>query len=361
MSVRELVYQAVKGDPTEHRIAAPYMGNYAIKEAGRNLSLCYSDPIKMAEAQLAAHEIFSQDIIVVQSDNYYMAEAFGAPVVHEDNAMPVLVDAVIQKPKDIHALQKVDPTSDGRMPVYIEAIRLIRERMGNDVAIRGCGTGPFVLAGHLCGIERLLVWLVETEQGIEDHKNALCDLFSQGLETLIGFATAQLEAGADIIQLADSLASLQVISPAMYRTYVLPYEKAFFHTMKPLCEKHHAVSLLHICGNNTAVFDDYASTGADIIAIDHAAKLSEAFRIIDNRACIIGNMNPAGVLLSGSVDDVYEEASECLDASHGYRYMLGTGCEVSVATPRDNMKAMLDSVKRYGSGTNSAGGCDDRF
>ncbi len=344
MTGRERVLRAIHGLPTDRPVVAPYMGNYGIRTAGSSLSSCYLDAASMAQAQLKAWNIFGQDVIVVQSDNYYMAEAFGAPVAHAPDAMPVLLDAVVKSPQDVYRLQPVDPSRDGRMPVYIEAVARICDTVSDQVAIRGCGTGPFVLAGHLCGIERLLLWLVETDTGMEDHAKELHHLFSLGLETLVRYATAQLESGATIIQLADSLASLQVISPAMYRSYVFPYEQAFFTRMKPICTKYQAAALLHICGDNTTVFDDYARTGADIIAIDHGAHLADAVRIIANRACIIGNMNPSGVLLSGTPEQVTAEACQCLHTAAGSRYLLGTGCEVAVGTPVANMRAMLATV-----------------
>lgn len=341
MTARQRVLNAVRGMPVDHPAAAPYMGNFAIRFVGMKPSQCHCDPVLMADAQIQAWRFFRQDVIVVQSDNYYMAEAFGAEVIHADDAMPVLKGAVVQRDADVHRLEPVEPRLDGRMPVYIEAIRRIRDAVGENAAIRGCGTGPFVLAGHLCGIERLLVWLAETETGIEDHGDALRRLFGLGLDVLVAFATAQLEAGATIIQLADSLASLQVISPRMYETYVFPYEQAFFSRMRGKCEEYGAVALLHICGDNTRVFGDYVATGADIIAVDHAASLDEAARIIADRACIIGNMNPSGTLLFGTPDEATAEATACLDAMSSHRYLLGTGCEVSVDTPAANMQAML--------------------
>ncbi len=350
MTGRERVLRAIHGLPTDRPVAAPYMGNYGIRTAGSSLSACYLDSTSMAQAQLKAWEIFGQDVIVVQSDNYYMAEAFGAPVEHAPDSMPVLLDAVVKTSEDVYKLEPVDPRRDGRMPVYIEAVARICDKVGDQVAIRGCGTGPFVLAGHLCGIERLLLWLVETDSGMEDHAKELHHIFTIGLETLVQYATAQLESGATIIQLADSLASLAVISPAMYRSYVFPYEQAFFTRMKPICAKYQAAALLHICGDNTTVFEDYALTGADIIAIDHGARLSDAVRIIANRACIIGNMNPSGALLYGTPEEVQNEATLCLKTAAGFRYLLGTGCEVAVGTPVENMRAMLASVRNLGQG-----------
>ncbi|MDY0290188.1 MAG: uroporphyrinogen decarboxylase family protein [Sphaerochaeta sp.] len=347
MRGRERVLNIVRGLSVDYPVAAPYMGNFAIRAAGKNLSECYQHGQALATAQLTAWDIFQQDVIVVQSDNYYMAEAFGATVEYARNAMPILHGAVIEHPGDVKKLEPVNPRTDGRMPVYIEAIARISDKVGDQAAIRGCGTGPFVLAGHLCGIERLLMWMIETDNGLEDHSDALHRLFSVGLETLIQFATAQLEAGATIIQLADSLASLAVISPEMFRKYVFPYEQKFFSRMHDVCAKHDSVALLHICGNNTKVFKDYVKTGADIIAIDHAADLAKAVDIIENRACIIGNMNPSGTLLFGSPADVTREALACLDTGHHVRYLLGTGCEVAPETPVENIQAMIAAAQMY--------------
>ncbi|MCK9287696.1 MAG: uroporphyrinogen decarboxylase family protein [Sphaerochaetaceae bacterium] len=347
MTGRDRVLNAVKGHKTDRSVAAPYMGNYAIRQTGADLSRCQRDAASMASAQFDGWRLFGQDIIVVQSDTYYMAEAFGAQVLYLPNAMPLMNTPLITDDKKALMLEAQDPRSAGRMPSYIEAIRLVREMVGEDAAIRGCGTGPFVVAGHLCGIERLMMWLAETDSGVEDHGEALRHMFSMALETLVHFASAQLEAGATIVQLADSLASINVISPSMYRKYVLPYEKEFFARIAPLCKRYDAISLLHICGDNTAVFDDFAQCGADIVAIDHAASLSNAARIVNNRCCLIGNINPSGLLLSGHPYQVAHEAEVCLDMMQGYRYLLGTGCEVSIETPKENMKAFIETAKTY--------------
>ncbi len=357
MTTKKEFLEKVRGSRVGPPLVAPYMGNFSIAWSGMSLSACYKDAAKLACAQLRAWERFGQDAIVVQSDNYYMAEAFGAPVSHDEGCMPVLRGAVVESPDDIGRLVPVDPRVGGRMPVYIEAIARVRESAGPDAVIRGCGTGPFVLAAHLCGIERLLMWMAETDSGLADHRARLDELFSLGLETLVAFATAQLEAGATIVQLADSLASINVISPDMYRRYAFPYEKRFFEAMRGPCEKHGALALLHICGDNTRVFEDFVATGADIICVDHAASLRTARTIVGDRACLIGNMDPAGNLLWGSPDEVYREATGLFDAGLPGKYILGTGCEVSVKTPPENLDAMIRAAREYDWGQCCGVGC----
>ncbi len=82
-------------------------------------------------------------------------------------------------------------------------------------------------------------------------------------DALIAFAKACLDAGAHIVQAGDSLASLDMISPAMYRTWAWPAEQRFFAEVNPLAKRQGAATLLHICGNMTRVLESMADTGAD--------------------------------------------------------------------------------------------------
>lgn len=354
MKGRERFLNSVRGLPVDYPSAAPYMGNFCLRAAGYNLSECYTDAKIMARAQLDAWKIFGQDVIVVQSDNYYMAEAFGAPVWYENDALPILKDSVIKKPKDVYKLEPANPKESGRMPIYIEAMKRIVEIADNQVAVRGCGTGPFVLAGHLCGLERLLMWIAETEAEIEDHTKELDYLFRVGVETLTAFVTAQLEAGVAVIQLADSLASINVISPTVYRKYVFPYEKEFFHRVAPLCARSDSVALLHICGDNKQVFNDFVKTGADIIAVDHAADIDAVFDIVAGRAALIGNLDPAGDLLTGTPQEVSDIGNSLLGRHSDDRYVLGTGCEVAIDTPLENIQSLLSTARNFKRGRNAS-------
>jgi len=127
-----------------------------------------------------------------------------------------------------------DPFTDGRMPVYLDAIQRLKVRLGDQVAIRAPGTGPFSLASHLMGTERFLLELAEADQqpgGAAEQ--ALQELLTLTTTALTLFARACLDAGADIVQAGDSLASIDVISPAMYRKWAWPFERAFFNEIDP--------------------------------------------------------------------------------------------------------------------------------
>lgn len=69
---------------------APYLGNHGARVAGVAIDqYCRSGKL-MAEAQYRAWELYQQDMVVPQSDNYYIAEGFGVRVDHHPDSTPTL-------------------------------------------------------------------------------------------------------------------------------------------------------------------------------------------------------------------------------------------------------------------------------
>ncbi len=342
MTSRERILAAAHRQRPDMLPIALYMGNHGTIAAGGKLGECCRDGKKLADAQTKAWQLYRQDAVIVQSDVYYMAEAFGCSLRYHENVTPTLEKPAVADYADIAKLRKPDVEKDGRMHVYLEAIRILRERFGEEVAIRGCGTGPFVVAGHLMGTQKFLTELAQAHYGLGGDKSALLAMLEIACETLIDFVSRQIVLGATIVQCADSSASLDMISPEMYETYVFPFEKRFFSAIGPLCRKHNAVSLLHICGNNERVFHLYADTGADIVAVDHKASLEYAFRVMGDKVCIIGNLDPSSVLLLGTPREIEDAVENCMRTAWGKPgYILGSGCEVAPYTPAENIRTVL--------------------
>ncbi len=345
----ERIMKAISLEETDCLPVAPYMGNYGAKLAGVALGKYCCDGQVMAEAQYEAWKILGQDVVVVQSDNYYIAEGFGATVQHYPDSTPTLAKPAVYDLKDIEKLKVPNPHQDGRMPVYIKAVDLLAARLKDRVAIRACGTGPFSLAGHLLGVEKFLLDLAMAQMEPEsENARLLRKLMELTTEALFQLAKAELDAGAHIVQAGDSLASTDVISPAMYRDWVFPYEKDFFTRINDYAQEKGAASLLHICGNTSKILSGMAETGAKIIELDHKVSLPEAKKRIGDQVCLMGNLDPTSVLLAGSPQKVTGAAQECIEiAAKGGGYILGSGCEVAVNTPLENMVAMIAAARNF--------------
>jgi uroporphyrinogen decarboxylase len=347
MTSLERIRRTLARQPADRLPVAPYLANWTAPFAGATLKEYASDGRRMAEAQLAAWEKVGQDVIFPDADNYYLAEGFGCQAALHEDGVPTLAKPALRDCREIFHREVPDPHRDGRMPVYLEATRLIAEAVGDGAAIRVPGTGPFAVASYMIGVEEFLMEVSRIEQGDGTREAAIERMLDLAAEALIRFGLAQLGAGAHILQCGDSLASASVISPATFRRFVLPRHRRVFEAWK----RAGAITALHVCGRNEQALDLFADTGADIVAIDSVVDLAGAKAAIGGRVTLIGNIDPVGVMLQGTVAQVQAAAKACIAAAGaGGGYILGTGCEVPPHAPLANVRALVKTAHEQGGG-----------
>lgn len=353
MTPRERVENAIARHGPDVVPVVPFVGFYAARIAGVSISRYVTDGRTIAEAQYLLWRELGQDMVVTAGDTYYLAQGFGLEVDQPNNSLPTAKAAVLGSLADAGKLKVPSPRNGGRMPVYLKAARLLCQRFGDRLSVRGTGTGPLSLAAYLLGIENLLTKLAELNGGgatpaDESDFHTLMEIVS---DATIAFLKAQVELGVHIIYLGDSLASCDMISPVMYRRFVLPYHKKIFHELQDGCRRRGAHTLLHVCGNNTAILDDLSTTGAEIYEVDSKIDLEVALRMIGSRICLIGNLDPVGLLLNGSAEDVRRESRKRISAAPTEGgFMLGTGCFVAWDTPLANLKEMVQASRGLSAG-----------
>jgi MtaA/CmuA family methyltransferase len=182
-----------------------------------------------------------------------------------------------------------------------------------------------------------------------DKERKLFDLMEISSDALINFLKALLEAGSDTAQAADSLASLSMISPAIYEKYVYPFECKVFREIQPLVRENDAVAFLHICGDTRQILPLMAKTGADILEIDAKVDMAEAKILTEGKVALMGNLDPTVVLFQGTPELVKSTANACMkscDALSG-GFILGSGCEVVPKSPVENLKALVEAAHDF--------------
>ena len=108
----------------------------------------------------------------------------------------------------------------------------------------------------------------------------------------------------------------------------------------------------HICGKTKPIWADLADAGVGFFSIDNCEDLYEAKMAIGNKMRIAGNVPPVDVMMKGTIDDVINSCVDCLKkaADNPKGYMMNTGCQVPIGTPKQNFEAFLYAVRRYGRG-----------
>jgi uroporphyrinogen decarboxylase len=166
------------------------------------------------------------------------------------------------------------------------------------------------------------------------------DLWRKLLERLadlsIAFLRDQVEAGAAAIQVFDSWVG--ALSPADYRTYVLPAARRIFDALADL-----DVPRIHFGVGTGELLADMASAGADVVGVDWRVPLVEAARRVPAGRALQGNLDPVVCLASWEV--VSQAARAVLrdrPPERGHIFNLGHG--VLPSTDPDTLTRLVDLV-----------------
>ncbi len=299
-----------------------------MEETGTSWPEAHSSAQKMAKLALAANRLGGIESVRVPFDLCVEAEALGS-AIHggKSDSQPSIKDPVLSDPEKLYSLEVPDPSKAGRMPVVLEAIKLVKEEDPGLPIIAGI-TGPFTLAGQIRGVEALLMDMF-------DNPNFFKDLLSFTTVLLISYGRALEEAGADSIVVIDPSAGSELLGCDFYQEAAYPPCSKLVHSLdKP--------AILHICGDSTPLLGMMADTGVAGVSLDHLVDIQKAKELVGDRVAIIGNINPPDTLFLGSPEDVRAEALECI--AEGVD-ILAPGCGIPPGTKLENIRAMAVAAK----------------
>jgi [methyl-Co(III) methanol-specific corrinoid protein]:coenzyme M methyltransferase len=102
--------------------------------------------------------------------------------------------------------------------------------------------------------------------------------------------------------------------------------------------------ILHICGDTTNRLDYIAQTGFSAFHFDSKVKTKVAREIVKGRIALVGNINNAETLLSGSEAAVRAEARCALEEGVD---VLAPECAVPLRTPVRSLRILSEESKLF--------------
>lgn len=300
-----------------------------------------SDPDLITAAQLWAKDLLGFDLLYPTPDNCFISEAFGCRIRYTQTGP--IVDALplsLENTSEIENLHFPNPGEDGRFPMIREAAQKLLKESGGTVPIVANIEGPFTSLCRVIEVELVLRMMLKKPRIVDK----LLDKMNQ---LLIEFAKALVETGVNCISLPEPTASATMISPRMFRKFVLPHIREFTNQLD-------VPVLLHICGDTTPILDAMGESGADILSLDQCMDLAKARTLVPEKV-IAGNVDPVASLLMGDVKTVEQDARHCLKTMGTERFILMPGCGLPPDAPADNVKAMVRVAAEYGLGRQSPG------
>jgi [methyl-Co(III) methanol-specific corrinoid protein]:coenzyme M methyltransferase len=284
----------------------------------------------MADLAKIGHDYFGFDSVAPYFSVHLEASALGAKVEFNDAASTPYVTTKPMK-----------HISDFRLPssflekqefqALLRAIEILKKQYKGRVPIIGKVIGPWTLAYNLYGVENLIL---DTILEPEKTKNLIEEL----MKVPIAFATAQFNAGADMITWAEHATS-DLVRPQIYEQFLVPLHKKAATTLQsqgPL--------ILHVCGEVMDRLHIIASTGMNMFHIDSRNPIDKAVQIAGTDLILTGAINNPITLAQGNPVSVSQEVIQCLKA--GIR-LISPECAIPTNISSENLKAVARTAHRF--------------
>ncbi|MFZ5979526.1 MAG: uroporphyrinogen decarboxylase [Candidatus Zixiibacteriota bacterium] len=315
------------------RQAGRYLPEYqAVKAKHSFMDICRS-PELMAEVTTQPIDVLGFDAAIIFSDILLPLQPLGIEVEFTD-AGPRL-NPLVANGGDVARLRFYDPARE--LGAVLEGISLARRRLQDRVPLLGFCGAPFTMA-YYAAEGRSSLNDNKIKRFIFEHPDAAEDLLQMLAEIIGHYLKAQIDAGADAVQLFDSRGG--ILSPDDYQKYSLPFINRVFE----ICRTEGVPRILYL--NNSAPYLKYlADVDCEVIGIDWRTDLAQARETLGGKA-LQGNLDPH--LLFASPSNIEYEVRRILKAvgeDNGFIFNLGHG--ILPQTPVDNVRLLVETVHAY--------------
>jgi len=316
------------------RQAGRYMEEYrTIRSRHSLLDICRT-PELAVQVTLQPIERHGVDAAILFSDLLVPLEPLG---IHFDfiQGEGPRIDNPIRSEADIDALRAVDPEES--LSFTLETIRLLRQEL--TVPLIGFTGAPFTLASY--AIEGGPSKDFRRTKALMYENPKAWHRLAETLSVVIrDYALAQIEAGAQAIQLFDSW--IGAVSPSDYRELIAPHTRGILRALGET-----GVPRI-IFGTGTAGLLDEMRHDADVVGLDWRVDLDSQWDALGDGVAVQGNLDP--LLLLAPRDVMAAKADEILRRAAGrpgHIFNLGHG--ILPQTPVDNVSYLVEHIKRRSS------------
>ncbi len=314
------------------RQAGRYLPEYrAIREKVSFQQLCRS-PELIAEVVRQPISRFDLDAAILFSDILTMLEPMGMRIDFPEGG-PVLHNP-IQSERDVDLLREPDARTE--LAFALEGIAKIKQILPSKPLIGFIGS-PFTLASYMvegAGSKSFS----RAKRFLHEFPAAAQRLFDKLVSVSAQYLRAQIEAGADTVQIFDSWGG--VLSRSDYRQWSVEPINRIFRSLRDL----KTPRILFV--NNVAPYADLLDdVECEVIGVDYRVDIGALAKQLPAKS-IQGNLDPA--VLFDTPDVVRCETRKVLDSVGDYRrFIFNLGHGIEPETPIESVHAMIETVRSF--------------
>lgn len=316
------------------RQAGRYLPEYRQLRSDRGsfLNLVY-DPDAAAEVTLQPVERFPElDAAILFSDILIVPFAIGQNLTFVSGEGPRLTPPLIDA-----ALDELTGMPARLEPIYA-TVRKVRERLGPDKALIGFAGSPWTVATYMV-----------SGHGSRDQSEArrlayadiarFTGIIQRIEEVTLDYLSAQIDAGAEAVQLFDSWAGS--LSPAQFEQWVIAPTARLVEALR---ERHPGVPVIGFpkgAGGKIGAF--VRETGVTAVGLDETVDPRWAASELPPGLPVQGNLDPLALVADAVT--LEREVDRILDAFADRPHIFNLGHGILKDTPIDRVEQLIRMVK----------------
>lgn len=342
-SSEKLLLRALRGETLARppfwlmRQAGRYLPEYLEirRQAGDFLSLCYS-PELAVEVTLQPLRRFAMDAAILFADILVVPDALGQALSYREGEGPVL-----EPVRNAAELRRLDMAGlhERLAPVY-QTIRRLRQELPPATALIGFAGAPWTVATYMVegggsrDFTKSKTWASEDPESFQK----LIDLL---IDTTSDYLLAQIDAGADTVQIFDSWAGV-LPETALRRWSLAPISEI----ARRIGQKYPNVPVIAFPRGVGAAYEWFArDANISTVSLDTTVALGWAGEHLQSHAALQGNLDPQFLVCGGAA--MLEETERILTALSGRPFVFNLGYGIVPQTPPENVAALSQFIAAW--------------
>ena len=316
------------------RQAGRYLPEYREVRAkvGNFLELCYS-PRLAAEVTMQPLRRFALDAAILFSDILVVPDALGQKVRFEAGEGPLL------EPLTVGGIANLQPeTALERLAPMFETLRLVKSGLSGQTTLIGFCGSPWTVATYMIGGRGSSDQAAARLFALREPQafSALIDVL---IATSISYLAAQLQAGADVVQLFESWAlNLDEVD---FKAWVIEPNRRIVEGLRRLRP---GAPVIGFPRGAAGMIGAYAqATAVDMIGLDYSMPLRFADEMLPVELGVQGNLDPLRLVVGGR--QMEERARAIVAAFRGRPHVFNLGHGIVPETPIAHVERLIEIVK----------------
>lgn len=298
----------------------------------------YHNVDKMVDVEEYCYKRFGQDGISIRSGLHGIAEAMGSKLYFPEYGLTLVEEAFLATDENYEKLIPANPNKDGRLPMFLEALEKLQEKLGDVVGVSAAIPGPFTTLSSLRGAEALMKDLYSKPELITKWLNIIMETYYSYIDE-----ASKLNVG---FLFAEPMGSCSLISPKMFKKFVQPYlskcsDRIFDKTGKR--------PSLHICGQTEKILNDLVEIKISTLSLDNVVDMKTAREKVGDKVCLVGNVKPVDTIANGTKEDIFNEVKHLITSLHDNPkgYIIAPGCQLPMTIRVEKIDMFVEAVHKY--------------